>query len=181
MYLTLEAKLGDDPLRFYDTFTVFIPGDLLTCFQNIHILCNAFVRLETISICIHSKNFVTLTCELGTCFRRCIYYQAKCMGKWDVILSVHPCLTHFMSLISFCAPWKREKGKRCYFNFSTNIMNVCYWRWLDVLTHLEWLGDVELVLFKFNFATKYKMLHSKGHGIYFLNLIKSNFLHFSKQ
>ena len=181
MYLTLEAKLGDDPLRFYDTFTVFIPGDLLTCFQNIHILCNAFVRLETISICIHSKNFVTLTCELGTCFRRCIYYQAKCMGKWDVILSVHPCLTHFMSLISFCAPWKREKGKRCYFNFSTNIMNVCYWRWLDVLTHLEWLRDVELVLFKFNLATKYKMLHSKGHGIYFLNLIKSNFLHFSKQ
>ena len=52
----------------------------------------------------------------------------------------------------------------------------CYWRRLDVLTYLEGLRDDELVVLKFNFATKYKILYLKGHCIYSHDLIKSNVL-----
>ena len=111
-----------------------------------------FVRWETItSICIHFKNFINLTVELWNCFCRHIRYQAKHMGKRDVIWLVQSHLTHFMSLIYFCAPWKREKRKQCYFNFSPKIMNGCYLRHL-----LE--------------------LHLKCHSYHSENLIKSNVL-----
>ena len=115
----MEAKLGNDPLRFYDAFTVFIPSDLLRCFQSIHMLY-VFVRWETTtSICIHSENFITFV--FATCFGRCLYHQAKWTGKQDVIWSVHSRLNHFMSLISFCDPWNREKRKWCCFVSSTNM------------------------------------------------------------
>ena len=88
---------------------------------------------------------------------------------------------HIIDLL-LCPPKKREKGKRCCFNFSANILNDCYCCSLDVLTHLECLRDIKLVLLKFNFATKYKMLHLKGHGIYSHNFFhKSNVLLLSKE
>ena len=160
-------------LRFYYTFTEFIPGNLLRCFQSIHIVCNVFVRWETTtSTFSHSENIITTAFELRTCSCRCINYQEKYTGKQEpYLVSTLPFNPFHITDLLQC-PWKSEKGKWCYFNFFKNNNEWLLLASFRCLTHLEWLRDVELVLFKFNFATKYKVLHLIGHGIYSQNSIK---------